>query len=344
MDSNNFLTELLGTDITFALQKATSSKDSLKGFLVPRLVWGLLEKFTQYEGTFPGLAKSSFEFVKTGDRVSGFLKSPSTNLQWKEDSIAFVTASIVESLGLNTFQKSELRQSDLDSLSKVVDKVLTSLNLSKTIDYSHLLSPVLKSKGFKISVQHTNNTMCGLILHKNEEVGSFIANVLPNNVLYIQNVDLLDEYRKRGLGFSLYEASLKYANDVLKIQKIEGDTHSTDAHKVHEKLCKKYGWDLGSETVKQQEIQTAYDNRFLPYKIDISRINKKQITIKKSEIDTRCGLCNKPTFVDSKLSACICCEELYQDFSFEYKKDEILVKSNSSNSDWKELLGHLKSR
>lgn len=51
---------------------------------------------------------------------------------------------------------------------------------------------------------------------------------------------LEERHRGKGLGFALYEALLKHIAG-LGIKWVEGDVHSSDAARVHQKLAKKYG-------------------------------------------------------------------------------------------------------
>lgn len=156
-------------------------------------------------------------------------------------------------------------------------------------DYSHLLSPIMKKKGYNLrvysepwEVDPSQSAIKAVIRRPNLKtqegpIGMGVA-TMHGPKLHIHDTNVSEKHRGKGLGTSLYEALLVHGHKVHGAQRAAGDEHSTMASAVHQKVAQKHGLnytaapnfgpDSGSYADKNswQKAKTgAYDSKMGPY-------------------------------------------------------------------------------
>lgn len=119
-------------------------------------------------------------------------------------------------------------------------------------DYSHVLTPEHKAKGLKIEVHEYGSDEEGpteLRTHLLDKYDGYVGQVSS----YIDrgaagpsvepHSDLSPNYRGKGLGQSMYEATYAHAKHSFGATHVAGGIHSEDASKLHQRLAQKHGFE-----------------------------------------------------------------------------------------------------
>lgn len=154
-------------------------------------------------------------------------------------------------------------------------------------DYSHVLKPEHLAGGYKIVVGSRLSDLgyTGLVAdlyHKGRPVGGVSAAIdddSPKEVA-VDLADVNDDHRGKGLGTALYEAILAHARQQHNATHVRGQSHSSMASRVHQRLAEKHGLNYKPEanvpSPKYPDMTTwgnmqpgDYDARFAPYRYTI---------------------------------------------------------------------------
>ena len=116
---------------------------------------------------------------------------------------------------------------------------------------------------------HLNSGDSQLVVHaipKNSRfpVGFLTGTLLPDH-LHIGTAELEDHWHGHGLGSAMYEALFAHAHHQ-GVKKVAGGTHSTSAHKVHQKLAQKHGLGYEAKQVRPTTDEGRNDDAYGPYK------------------------------------------------------------------------------
>ncbi len=119
-------------------------------------------------------------------------------------------------------------------------------------DYSHVLTPEHKAKGLKLEVHEYGSDEEGpteLRTHLLDKYDGYVGQVSS----YIDrgaagpsvepHSDLSPNYRGKGLGQSMYEATYAHAKHSFGATHVAGGIHSEDASKLHQRLAQKHGFE-----------------------------------------------------------------------------------------------------
>lgn len=158
------------------------------------------------------------------------------------------------------------------------------------LDYSHMLPENLQQQGYTLSVNHTglrgektgninNEMMEAQLRHGQNLVGTVGGPVHHTQGVFdeggstVETHSGLDEaHRGKGLGKLMYEALFSHAYNVAGVRGVQGDAHSEAAHRVHQALAAKYGFNYRApklRTPKEWDIgipgKEEGENVKLPY-------------------------------------------------------------------------------
>jgi 8-oxo-dGTP pyrophosphatase MutT (NUDIX family)/GNAT superfamily N-acetyltransferase len=153
---------------------------------------------------------------------------------------------------------------------------------SNEFDYSHMIKSPLLRRTYKLVVHHwpgdeygdvakaslvhrQTGNVAGFVEGSNEFVGTTRA-INPSYAV------IRDEsIQGKGLGKALYSALFAHAHHVLGYKQVVGGEHSTSAHRVHEKLAEKHGWDYKPEFKPRQAPQERpFDGEYGPYQYKLT--------------------------------------------------------------------------
>jgi hypothetical protein len=134
-------------------------------------------------------------------------------------------------------------------------------------DYSHVLTPEQREKGYSIHVEDlSNGTSKAWINHsKDATVGVVDADIVhptkesPEKKLNVGYSKVWDEHRRQGVGTAAYEALFAHAKNHHGVDVVEGDYHSSWAHVSHKKVSDKHQMDY------QAQRRPGFPNRSAPF-------------------------------------------------------------------------------
>lgn len=150
----------------------------------------------------------------------------------------------------------------------------------KGYDYSHVLKPELREKGYTLSIHHDNphenvgdkrfykKALVATVKHKGKKIGNTVGYLHDNG-----NLELATEFashisplhRGKGLGVSMYEGVMSHAKNALNGKQVVGGVHSTMASKVHSALAKKHGLEYNPTAQVNDKPTGEYDDKFGAY-------------------------------------------------------------------------------
>ena len=145
-------------------------------------------------------------------------------------------------------------------------------------DYSHVLSPLFKRRGYLIHVTVGTRQWAPMgpghldvsadLYHKGKKAGQVAGMLIPDvgsgvdglskrtpGGLHLQAAFLKPEYQGKGLGKALYTAFMAHGHNGLGAKMLHGQTHSSMASRVHESLARKHG--LQYHAVANPEAKNA---------------------------------------------------------------------------------------
>ena len=118
------------------------------------------------------------------------------------------------------------------------------------IDYTAVLPDRLQREGYRIIVEDKdmlsegNNKLDVHVYFGTKPIGRLLGSK-RGNAAVAEDVQLDAAHRNKGIGKAMYEALYRDAFD-LGATRVRGGTHSTMAHRVHEALAAKHGWDYNA--------------------------------------------------------------------------------------------------
>lgn len=154
---------------------------------------------------------------------------------------------------------------------------------SKQYDYSHMIkSPLLRKQYQLVLHQYPTADDKGVIARVNlihrptgalkgylEGSKDFVETNRAINPSYATIRD--PELTGKKFGQAMYGALFAHAHHVMGYRHVTGDTHSTSAHRVHEKLAEKHGWDYKPEFKPRQAPQERpFDGEYGPYQYKLT--------------------------------------------------------------------------
>ena len=154
--------------------------------------------------------------------------------------------------------------------------------------YSHLLSPEHVLKGYSIKVHEIPNDyndddksaqLQAELIHKDGHGQPVAVGLVGGETdpavgrVQLHSSHIQEAHRGKGLGVPLYEAFYAHAKNKMGMTHVIGETHSTMASKVHQKLAEKHG--LGYVPSKNTDPKPGriggrpYDNAYNPYEYEL---------------------------------------------------------------------------
>lgn len=276
--AEQFLTSTLGKQGATALKKAAEREPVIGNILLPRTIVSWLEVVSghNYEGALPGIEKSNILITKNEDGTyTGCSTVDDYPVVFKNSDLYKVTAVLLYQLGgnLDTVDSS-IKDKVLERLGRSIDILTKSQELSKTIpiidltkaisaipkgkqvespetyenhfDYSHVLSPEHKAKGYSLKLiqekpENGPTRLEARVHHHGDPVGSVEGFMYPHNKTLNPLVATVNSQHKgKGLGQAMYEALFAHGFHS-GVKDIKGDVHSSEASRVHQKLAQKHG-------------------------------------------------------------------------------------------------------
>jgi GNAT superfamily N-acetyltransferase len=158
-------------------------------------------------------------------------------------------------------------------------------------DYSHILPPDARKQGYSMEVTHFHDPNFGhkgrsdvyaTVRHSGKNVGELRSRhdelgKGPKD-LRVQDAVIYDKaHRGKGLGSAMYEATYTHAKHKMGLTHVAGDTHSTLASGVHQRLAAKHGLDYKPEknAGPKKSKPGDYDNRMAPYRYKLEDKNRR---------------------------------------------------------------------
>lgn len=124
-------------------------------------------------------------------------------------------------------------------------------------DYSHVLPEDVYKEGYRLLMHDfthpdnaPNNTGLRLVLVHRTNPANILGEAsggIDGEAVEIDFSDLLDELKDRKIGKALYSAFLAHAYHAHGIREVEGGTHSSMAHRVHQSLSRQHGMDYKAD-------------------------------------------------------------------------------------------------
>jgi len=144
----------------------------------------------------------------------------------------------------------------------------------KTFSYRDTLKDSLKGE-YDIQVKHpTPSFLNAHIYHipTNTEIGN-ISMGLDGRTAEIQNAYVHKDHVGKGLGPAAYEALIAHAVRNHGVRAMGGGVHSTMAHRVHQKLSDKHGWNYQADQIGEEEgpMDDAYGDYDYTLKNELSK-------------------------------------------------------------------------
>jgi len=176
----------------------------------------------------------------------------------------------------------------------------------KGYDYSHVLKPELKDKGYTLTVHHDNphenvgdkrfykKALVATVKHKGKKIGNSVGYLHDNGSLelateFASHINPL--HRGKGLGVSMYEGIMSHSKNALNGKQVVGGVHSSMASRVHSALAKKHGLDYAPVAQENDKPTGEYDDKFGAYNYAlksetiVKRIQGIQNLLSKSSIE-----------------------------------------------------------
>lgn len=167
----------------------------------------------------------------------------------------------------------------------------------KAHNYSHVLSPEHRDAGYQLHVYHNPKTggIHALATQKTPGGLQYAGHIKANHEgqdLSIGESDMLPAHQGKGLGSSMYEATMAHGfhNGA---RQMTGDVHSTMASNTHARVSAKHGMDYQAQPTPFPKLAAPtpgpFDNRVGPYNYTL----KEEVpAVEKIEGP---GSANKPT-------------------------------------------------
>jgi GNAT superfamily N-acetyltransferase len=127
-----------------------------------------------------------------------------------------------------------------------------------SFDYSHHLPEGARQKGLTMTVTHVKPApgvgehMVTQLMQGPTRVGSVTAYLHKQNDSIEPHSDLAPEFKGQGLGSAMYEATYAHAKNKLGMTMVSGGLHSMDAHKLHNRLAAKHGFEYRGQPVEDK--------------------------------------------------------------------------------------------
>lgn len=168
-----------------------------------------------------------------------------------------------------------------------VDRTLWPEDRYPTYDYTHLLPPVTRRAGYKLTLHQPRDGdfdrgMPRVVVTKGKGDDNFVGEVSTKDwpreptTIAIDDAHVGEEHRGKGIGMAAYEALLVHAKK-LGYTHIAGGLHSSSASAVHQKLADKHGMAYkqvenrlgGLDPRLGAKATGEYDQQFGPYRYAI---------------------------------------------------------------------------
>lgn len=271
-----FLESVLGVD---AAASVTKSEDVAE-VAVPRAVWAWVQAQTDYDGPVPGVDGSWARLRKSDSGYDGFVYDNDSEFRLESASTVQAAAAIAVTLGLNS-GFSIPNPKLIQRLGKTLDTLVKSQSLIKAIsqipgsdtgDYSHVLSPRQREKGYSLHLKHNpeSGTLTMDLRHGRALVGGAKAVHEPETgTLHLEDTEIAESHRGQGLGQALYEGLMAHGLHKLGAKNVAGAVHSTSASKVHSALAQRHGLEYKPTPTPFPKLAgpkgSDYDARHGPY-------------------------------------------------------------------------------
>lgn len=143
-------------------------------------------------------------------------------------------------------------------------------------NYSHLLSPDQQNAGYRMHLVHEKRSgtheLTAEIYHNHDFVGDLSGySMMPMRRGEVPELDVITSsiadsaHHNKGLGRALYEALYAHAYHHLGARRVNGDRHSSMAHRVHVSLAKKHGLEYVGRERATTRPRGPFDGRFGSY-------------------------------------------------------------------------------
>lgn len=143
-------------------------------------------------------------------------------------------------------------------------------------NYSHLLSPDQQNAGYRMHLVHEKRSgtheLTAEIYHNHGFVGDLSGySMMPMRHGEVPELDVVTadipgtDHHNKGLGRALYEALYAHAYHHLGARRVNGDRHSSMAHRVHVSLAKKHGLEYVGRERATTRPRGPFDGRFGSY-------------------------------------------------------------------------------
>lgn len=284
-----FLQAALGEEALQALEQGLAREPKLAKAMPQRAVlsWALKACQYNYDGPIPGQDDLWLTLSKAG----AMLVSDQEQVDLGQD-LYKIAAALALTLELEP-EPQQLATKAAQRLGKSLDQLVGTrmirveaemiMGLRKAIglippgkpsgpdqhDYSHVLSPDLKAKGYEMHV-HSNPQTGALharALHRGQVVGDVQASH-EGEKLEIQDAHVHDQHRGQGLGLHLYEGVMAHAHQQGATH-VEGGVHSSSAGKLHQALARKHGLGYNQTPTPFPHLASPqpgdYDSQHGPY-------------------------------------------------------------------------------
>ena len=274
---------------------------------------------SSYEGPVPGQDNSYLALEKSGTEYGGGICIGHSFYEFDHASALHVASAVAVAMGVDTSDFTPVGDLDLVRLGKSIDllarahavteRLLKQERRPRTIseirvgarlqvpgvagdvevhDYSHVLDPEHRQRGYSIQVRHAQETggrgwnpetLEAQLRLGRAQVGAVKAHLDPAEaggkggpVLAIQDAEIADGHQGLGLGQALYAGLMAHSYHHHGAREISGDLHSTMASRVHQRLAERYGMEYRprvSQAKPEDPGDEAYDNRFDNYLYEI---------------------------------------------------------------------------
>lgn len=179
------------------------------------------------------------------------------------------------------FNKNEIILLKNEDLNKAIGDIQPGKHLGEEdgkqkFDYSHLLSPEHQKAGYSMHLYETPHGNAEVWLNHYHDTVGMLEGAFGNKSVRTDIASMHQNYRGMGLGQKMYESLFAHGKHVKGAVQVEGDIHSSDASRVHQKLSQKHGMSYAAKpnigngkyptlAAWQSAPQAGYDQKFGPY-------------------------------------------------------------------------------